>query len=63
LKPPYITLREAAELLLNIHTETDTGGIVRVREKVDIGDMASPDRARYALAWLAIAEAVRNKVV
>jgi hypothetical protein len=53
----YLTVREALETLLSVHTRTSSNGEIEVRDDVYLTELPPECRDRYQAAWRALSEA------
>jgi hypothetical protein len=60
MRLPFLTVREALEAVLTVHTSQSATGEFRLRENVRPTDLDPEGRRRYEAAWRTLAEARRR---
>ena len=53
----YLTVREALDAVMSVHTSTSPKGELEIRERVDLADLSPDSRSRYQAAWRILWEA------
>ena len=62
VRQPYLTVREALQTLLTVHTSQSATGEFKVQQDVRTTDLDPDGRRRYEAAWRTLAEARRRDV-
>jgi hypothetical protein len=60
MRLPFLTVREALETLLTVHTSQSMTGEFKLQEDVRPTDLDPEGRRRYEAAWRTLAEARRR---